>query len=625
MAVTDELLNCDLCILAYQLYHQSVLWPLDPWYEVLARGATNRRTRFMAKTHEYARSLGRADGDLYAGPACVGGQGDSNATLDPVLTNFSQLRPRDPAFTGDGAVFIALQAPAYLVNTISRVSACTYSSAWRSAWPHGQAVLTSLVEEGGGEDELIAFEGGTGSFKDSAAAWSPMGFVLKRTRDDGTYDAHIVFRGSRSGNAVRALLGGRDGWFNGPTGNADWVTDMASGLQRDAYVGGDGTVAVGFAAALKRCMGTLQAALRELNRKYGAPQTIQVSGHSLGAALASLCIGALTSGTPGVELRKALPGWRGALDAVQGYLLALPPVGNKDYCTGYNGNAAGRVVAPYVAGDPVVECSKSVSFGDTGAAGFAGAQLGSGGYTPGTLERLPRPMGARSDENSHEIYLIRAALLGKAQRAQVVLADGMRNVTPWATYVSFADMLDGRPVSYAAGGAASIVTRDNLRRVLTNYRFARHFEAFLDMLKSAVADPKGYRGYHQDATYQLAGERVLVALEMCGNIDSDNRDVIVDTVGTQVAALLGYAVKKEYVRQGWKVRKQPVADGDGVALTADALLGQDFNTRIGLGLILRALEEKENTRLADYEKTPELKLCLEVALPDVSGAQSKLG
>ena len=310
---------------------------------------------------------------------------------------------------------------------------------------------------------------------------------------------------------------------------------------------------------------------------------------------------------------------------MQGYLLALPPVGNKDYCAGYNGNAAGRVVAPYVAGDPVVECSKSVSFGDTGAAGWAGARLGSGGYTPGTLERLPRPMGARSDENSHEIDLIRAALLGKAQRAQVVLAEGMRNVTPWATYVSFADMLDGRPVSYAAGGAANIVTRDNLRRVLTNYRFARHFEAFLDMLKSAVADPKGYRGYHQDATYQLAGERVLVALEMCGHIDSDNRDVIVDTVGTQVAALLGYAVKKEYVRQGWKVRKQPVADGDGVALTADALLGQDFNTRIGLGLILRALEQKENTRLADYEKTPELKLCLEVALPDVSGRAVEAG
>ena len=117
MAVTDELLNCDLCILAYQLYHQSVLWPLDPWYEVLARGATNRRTRFMEKTHEYARGRG-ARGDLYAGPACVGGQGDSNATLDPVLTNFSQLRPRDPAFTGDGAVFIALQAPGYLVNSI---------------------------------------------------------------------------------------------------------------------------------------------------------------------------------------------------------------------------------------------------------------------------------------------------------------------------------------------------------------------------------------------------------------------------------------------------------------------------------------------------------------------------
>ena len=31
----DELLHLDLCVLAYQLYHQSVIWPLDPWYEFL--------------------------------------------------------------------------------------------------------------------------------------------------------------------------------------------------------------------------------------------------------------------------------------------------------------------------------------------------------------------------------------------------------------------------------------------------------------------------------------------------------------------------------------------------------------------------------------------------------------
>jgi hypothetical protein len=614
-----ELLNCDLCILAYQLYHQSVIWPLDPWYEVLARGATDRRTRFMTMAHEYAGDLPAGGNDLYAGPACVGERGGSNTTLDPIITNFAQLRPRDPAWTGDGAVFIGLKAPSYIVDSIRRVSVCTYQGAWASNWPHGDTTLTEVFDYGDGPDELIAFEGGTGSFKGSQAAWSPMGYVLKRTREDGTYDAHIVFRGSRSGNAVRALLAGRDGLFNGPSGNADWVTDMASTLKRDPYVGGE--VAVGFAEALKRCMGTLRLALHTLHTRYGAPQTIQVAGHSLGAALASLCVGSLASGVPGVQLRTLLPGW--PLDAVQGYFLALPPVGSAAYCASYNTKMNGRTWAPYVAGDPVVECSKSVSLKNTGGAGWVGARMGSGGYSPGQLIRLPRPVGAKSGENSHEIYLIRAAIIHKKNNAEDPIPGDIKNATPWATYVSFKNMLEGKAVSYVLGDPASIITRDNLRRTLVNYRFARHFEGFLDMLKASVADPKSYRGYHANTQYQLAGERVMLALEMCGQIDSDNRNVIVDTVATQVAALIGFRVKKEYMLKGWKLSKQAVADGDGIALLADELLGQDFNTRIGLGLILRALEQKAGTRMADYETVPELKLCLDVSLPDVDGWQKK--
>src|SRR5689334_14916345 len=128
--VPDVLLNCDLAILAYQLYHQSVIWPLDPWYEVLARGATDRRTRFKERTHAYARTLpARSQTHLYSGPACLGGLGASNTALDPIITNFRQIRPRDPAWTGDGAVFIAMKAPSYIVNSIARVSACTYAGA----------------------------------------------------------------------------------------------------------------------------------------------------------------------------------------------------------------------------------------------------------------------------------------------------------------------------------------------------------------------------------------------------------------------------------------------------------------------------------------------------------------
>lgn len=615
--VPDVLLNCDLCVLAYQIYHQSVIWPLDPWYEVLARGATDRRAGFMARAHAYARTLPpRSATHLYSGPACLGGLGTSNTTLDPIITNFKQIRPRDPAWNGDGAVFIGVKAPDYIVNSIARVSACTYAGPWASTWPHGRTTLTQLVRYGSGRDELIVFEGGTGSYKNSQAAWSPMGYVLKRTRPDGTYDAHIAFRGSRSGNAVRALLSARDGLIYGPSGNADWVTDMASELQQDGYVGG--SVAVGFAAALKRCMGTLQRALHWLDSQYGAPRTLQVTGHSLGAALASLCVGALTSGTPGAQLRRALPRW--PFDSVRGYFFALPPVGTQAYCADYNQRLEGRAVAPYVAGDPVVECSKSVSLGQTGAAGWVGARMGSGGYSPGQLQRLPRPTRASSGENSHELYLIRSALLKRLVELDAAIPRSVRKATPWATYVSFQDMIEGRAVSLVEGDPARIVTRENLRETLLNYNFSRHFKGFLNMLREAVADPKSYRGAHYDSTYRLAGERVALALEMCSSIDSNDRDVIVDTVATQAAALIAYDVQ---TKRNWKLQKKPVADGEGVALLADELLGQDFNTRIGLGLILRALETKASTRLEDYARMRELRLCLEVALPDVSGWQTE--
>lgn len=611
------LLNCDLCALAYQVYHQSVIWPLDPWYEVLARFGSDRRTRFMTRAHAFARTLpGRSETQLYAGPACIGGLGESNTALDPIITNFKQIRPRDAAWNGDGGVFLGVKAPDYIVNSIARVSACTYAGSWASAWPHGRTTLTTLVRYGSGQDELIVFEGGTGSYKNSQAAWSPMGFVLKRTRMDGSYDAHIVFRGSRSGNAVRALLNARDGLFSDPSGNPDWVTDMASELQDDAYVGG--TVAVGFAAALKRCMGTLQHALCWLNDKYGAPRTVQVTGHSLGAALASLCVGALTSGTPGERLRRALPRW--PLDSVRGFFFALPPVGSQAYCEDYNRRLGGQTVAPYVAGDPVVECSKSVSLGDTGAAGWAGARMGSGGYSPSVLQRMPRPTGGHADENSHELYLIRSSLIKRLVSLDVALPASMRRATPWAAYVSFQNLVDGRAVSLVEGDPAPHLMRDRLRETLLNYRFSHHFKSYLGLLKEAVADPKSYRGAHFDSTYQLAGERVLLALDMSPNIEGNNRDVIADTVATQVAALIAYDVKTE---RNWKLQKRPVADGGGVALRADELLGLEFNTRVGLGFILRALETKASTRLEDYARMRELKLCLDVALPDVASWQAE--
>jgi hypothetical protein len=252
-----------------------------------------------------------------------------------------------------------------------------------------------------------------------------------------------------------------------------------------------------------------------------------------------------------------------------------------------------------------------------------GARLGSGGYSAGALDRLPRPHGAHESENSHEIYLIRMALVAKATAARELIPQAIREARPWATYVSFKDLLDGRAVSCGPGNLAPIITRENLRTTLSNSRFARHFDAYLEMLKGTVADPRSYRGYHQDQTYRLAGERVALALEMCAHVEDRETAMIVDTVATQVAALIAYSAQTEVTLKAWKLTRQVVAEGDGIAVTADDLLGESFNTRIGLGLILRAFQERTSTRFSDFEGTPELDLCLQVSLPDVASWQKQ--
>ena len=126
--------------------------------------------------------------------------------------------------------------------------------------------------------------------------------------------------------------------------------------------------------------------------------------------------------------------------------------------------------------------------------------------------------------------------------------------------------------------------------------------------------PKAYRGYHKDSTYALAAERVALALEMCANIDSDDPAVIADTVATQVAALCAFSAKTELTLKGKKPKK---GEGGSVEMEADELLGMGFNTRIGLGLILRAFQDKGTTTIAHYEQEAELLACLKVFLGDV--------
>jgi len=609
MPVDPKLVHCDLCILAYQNYHQSVIWPLDPWYEVLARVGTDRRTLFMQAVRTLANPAGLTNAAmLYAGPMGTrAGFGVTSDTLDPIITNYRQIDPKLPAFTGDGEKFLVLQTPNYITDNLRRVKL-----AYRTG-PNSTAIV-ELKDYGGGTDEMIVFEGSTGVLGSTGAgAMSPMGYVLKRQSEvPGKFEVHIVFRGSRSGSAARALTQGMNGPISGPTGNPDWVTDMASAFVKGADVDGvGGNVAAGMVHALAQCIPGILEAVREI-AKQGDPVKVHVTGHSLGAALASTFCAALKmtrAGAAGTLSKKVREGqtkdW--PWDAVLGWFYALPPTADKTFCDAYARTVENT--APYCDGDPVVECSKSIGTMDTGGSGRAGWLLGAGGYTAGNLEKLPKPASSASGENPHEIYLIRAALVAKLGKAST--PGPVRDAQPWGVYNTFRDLLDGRAANFK-GTTIAIITRENLRAILRSYSFAEHFDLVLQLLEGVVANKASYRGKHWASTLIRIGENVQLARSLEIADDAATTDGIVDRVGTQVSIMCAFkAAKQQYLGLSNKAK----AESDGsVDLEADDMLGQDFAVRIGLGMLLRGLAMHDQTSMADYEKLEVLRLCLETKL-----------
>jgi len=126
-AVPQSVNNLDLCTLAYQLYHQSLCLPLDPWYDIMSRVGSDRRTNICRFTHEYATQLGKTgsqDGQgFYSGPNAARNWNNTNSNLDPILTNYKSIDAKLPAFTRDGERFLALVAQRFrkilLANGVS--------------------------------------------------------------------------------------------------------------------------------------------------------------------------------------------------------------------------------------------------------------------------------------------------------------------------------------------------------------------------------------------------------------------------------------------------------------------------------------------------------------------------
>ena len=297
------------------------------------------------------------------------------------------------------------------------------------------------------------------------------------------------------------------------------MTDLAVSKQMEStLISKVGTVTAGFGKALPTMLGPIKACCKYLQDNYPAPKNIYVAGHSLGAALASQFVSAVLLGSYGEELKKDVKGW--PWDKATLIAFAQPIPGDPTWAAQFN------KISPtsehyWVAGDLVVEATSS----------FLGKAIDKGQQC-GVQNKLAKIAGCT--DNSHEVFVIRGALLRDLKRGQPALPDQVVGISTWGYYESVSKMLAGKPKCYVYPGAAtSIVTEANLRSVMDNCNFGPEFDRWLnDVYTRMIADPKSYIGPHFKTTLDERKKQVELAVQqMRKPVAADSTQALENLVG----------------------------------------------------------------------------------------------
>jgi hypothetical protein len=312
----------DLAILSYQIHAQSMVWPIDPYYEEHAGTLGTPRETMLALVRQWAAQHGPAQVaalaglDAYRGPGVLAGLPD-NPTHDPIIYNYARIHPWNQTVSNNQDAWTEYLTPDAITRRIRDV----YVSA-RPMGSDGMTVALTQVPPGrvdsdpDASDVLCAFEGGTGDkgIAGYPASYSLMGYVLARDTGDGGYDVHVQFRGSRSGSAWRAVTQALS--EAEAAGNPDWITDLSWDKIRLEEVSAVGGLDRGFAHAMVQALpGAFQCMLAIGEQRGTPPTAIYVTGHSLGGALAQHFASAVLLGNlygpggAGPAMPAALLGW----------------------------------------------------------------------------------------------------------------------------------------------------------------------------------------------------------------------------------------------------------------------------------------------------------------------------
>jgi hypothetical protein len=253
----------EYCRFAYKAYAQSCEFPMDPFYESWGPGfiklnlRATARERVMAHIHDRMQTP----------------KGDDRRKFDPVgyLLETTPNPHKGVVYRGGIDDKYILFQPRALDLQIKHAQGFDLM---------GRKVDDGLSLNGNGQLRCGYFQGQTGMTQNHPnSGWSSyLGAVVY---EPASQVAMIVFRGSRSGDGARALVGAQ----LKSKGSADWVTDMnhLKGMMVPNL--GGSTLAVGFYKAYMSCVTSLVAAFKYACNG-GTLRAVYITGHSLGGALA---------------------------------------------------------------------------------------------------------------------------------------------------------------------------------------------------------------------------------------------------------------------------------------------------------------------------------------------------